>query len=99
MSKVNQLTHWTIIYSPVYSHLSITRNKENRHTDAFVKEKWGGGKWGRSFCFCPSLLFRDTGGRKQKDRPPNSPKEPLAAVHYEIVVNPAQRRCPRGGRW
>ena len=37
MSKVNQLTHWTIIYSTVYSHLSITRNKENRHTDAFVQ--------------------------------------------------------------
>ena len=37
MSKVNQLTHWTIIYSAEYSHLSITRNKENRHTDAFVQ--------------------------------------------------------------
>ena len=75
MSKVNQLTHWTIIYSTVYSHLSIARNKENRHTDAFVKEKWGGEKWGRSFCFCPSLLFRDTGGRKPTDRPPNSKVE------------------------
>ena len=37
MSKVNQLTHWTIIYSVEYNHLSITRNKENRHTDAFVQ--------------------------------------------------------------
>ena len=42
MSKVNQLTHWTIIYSAEYSHLSITRKNENRHTYAFVKEKWGG---------------------------------------------------------
>ena len=50
MSKVNQLTHWTIIYSTVYSHLSITRNKENRHTDAFVKEKWGG-KMGKVLLF------------------------------------------------
>ena len=37
--------------------------KEEMHTRQDV--------WGRSLCFCPHVLFLNTWGPKQKDRPPS----------------------------